>query len=100
GFDQRDARVLPDMGVKVSFITDEPASATTSLVEVPKNAVRRDGEQDVVYVVKDGKAERRAVRVTTTQGEKVRIASGVSADEPVVIAGPDLADGESVRVKK
>jgi RND family efflux transporter MFP subunit len=100
GFDQRDARVLPDMGVKVSFITDEPASATTSLVEVPKNAVRRDGEQDVVYVVKDGKAERRAVRVATTQGEKVRIASGVSADEPVVIAGPDLADGESVRVKK
>jgi len=101
GFDQRDQRILPDMGVKVSFITDEPASATTTMVEVPKTAVRRDGEQDVVFAVKDGKVERRAVRVASSQGDKARIVSGINADESVVTAGPpDLADGDAVRVKK
>lgn len=99
-FDQRDPRVLPDMGVKVAFITDEPASATTTLVEVAKTAVRRDGEQDIVFVVKENKAERRAVRVTSAEGDKARIASGVEAGENVVIDGPpDLADGDRVRIE-
>jgi HlyD family secretion protein len=97
-FDQRDQRILPDMGVKVSFITDEPVAAATSSVEVPKAAVRRDGEQDVVYVVNDGKAERRAVKVLSTEGELARLASGVSNGEQVVVEGPELVDGENVDV--
>src|SRR5918993_643036 len=35
-FDQRDQRILPDMAVKVSFITDEPVSAATAAIEIPK----------------------------------------------------------------
>jgi HlyD family secretion protein len=97
-FDERDQRILPDMGVKVSFITDEPAAATASIVEVPKGALRREGETDVVFVVKDEKVERRAVRVSTTEGDKVRLLSGVTADEVVVTGGPALADGETVNV--
>ncbi|HYI11186.1 MAG TPA: efflux RND transporter periplasmic adaptor subunit, partial [Thermoanaerobaculia bacterium] len=59
-FDQKDSRVLPDMGVKVSFITDAPANvAQATIIEVPKAAIRRDGDQDVVYVVRDERAERR-----------------------------------------
>ena len=99
-FDQKDARVLPDMGVKVSFITTEPAAASTQYLNVPKAAVRRDGEQDVVYVVKDGKAERRAVKVSGTQGDTARLASGVSDGESVVVTAPeDLKDGDNVKVK-
>ncbi|HJQ41320.1 MAG TPA: efflux RND transporter periplasmic adaptor subunit, partial [Thermoanaerobaculia bacterium] len=41
-FDQKDPRILPDMGVKVSFITNEPIAASTAIVEVPKTAVRRE----------------------------------------------------------
>ena len=100
-FDQRDARILPDMGVKVAFITDEPAAAATTIIEVPKTAVRKDGEKDVVYVVKDGKAERRAVKVASAEGDKARIASGVSEGESVVVEGPvELKDGDSVKVTK
>jgi HlyD family secretion protein len=102
-FDQKDARVLPDMGVKVAFITDEPAAATTrrTIVEIPKSAMRRDGETDVVFVLKDEKVERRAVQVSAAEGEIARIASGVNEGESVIIEGPpDLKDGDEVRVLK
>ena len=100
-FDQRDDRVLPDMGVKVSFITDEPASASSSMIEIPKAALRRDGERDVVYVIKDGKAERRAVNVAGAEGDKARLASGVSDGEQVIVTAPaDLKDGSAVKVRE
>jgi HlyD family secretion protein len=100
-FDQRDQRVLPDMGVKVSFITDEPAAAQTTLIEVPKSAVRKDGEQDVVFIASDGKAERRAVKVAGSQGEITRLLSGVRAGENVIVAPPeDVVDGTKVKVEQ
>jgi HlyD family secretion protein len=99
-FDQRDQRILPDMGVKVTFITAETTQSVSTAVEVPKAAVRRDGEQDVVFVIKDGKAERRAVKVLATEGESARLAAGVVGGEQVVIEGPELTDGESVEVVK
>jgi len=99
-FDQRDQRILPDMGVKVTFITDEPATAaTTEMVEIPKGAVHRDGEQDVVYVVKEERLERRAIKVGGTEGEVARVTSGLSAGEIVALAGENLADGDRVNVK-
>ena len=98
-FDQRDQRILPDMAVKVSFITSEAApSRVTTSVEIPKAAIRRDGNIDIVFVVKDEKAERRAVKVMSTEGDTVRLASGVNGGEQVVIEGPELVDGERVDV--
>ncbi len=100
-FDQKDPRVLPDMGVKVAFITDEPIAASTIAVDVPRTAIRKDGATDVVFIVKDGKLERRAVKVQSTQGDVMRLASGVREGEQVVVEGPEqLADGDSVKVKK
>lgn len=99
-FDQRDQRILPDMGVKTTFITDQPSVAMTEMVEVPKSAIRRDGEQDIVFVVKDDKAERRAVKVSGTEGDVARVTSGIAAGESVVTAGAELADGDKVKLKK
>jgi RND family efflux transporter MFP subunit len=101
-FDQKDARILPDMGVKVSFITDESsASVGTTFVEVPKAALRKDGEQDVVFIHNEGKAERRAVNVASSQNDVVRLASGLTGGESVIVTAPaDLEDGARIRVKK
>ncbi|HYI09995.1 MAG TPA: efflux RND transporter periplasmic adaptor subunit, partial [Thermoanaerobaculia bacterium] len=89
-------------GVKVSFITDAPANvAQATIIEVPKAAIRRDGDQDVVYVVRDERAERRAVKVASAQNDIARITSGLSGGENVILEGPpELKDGDRVEVVK
>jgi RND family efflux transporter MFP subunit len=107
GFEKLDPRILPDMGVKVAFhpakadagssAPDAPAQAR---LLVPKAAVRKAGEQDVVFVLKEDRVERRAVRVGTPEGDRIEIVSGVSAGEQVVVEGPaELTDGSKVRVQ-
>jgi RND family efflux transporter MFP subunit len=101
GFDERDDRVLPDMGVKVSFISDEEVAERSPILTIPRSALRRDGEQDIVYVVKGDVVERRAVRVGVAEGDKVQLASGVAAGEEVVVEGPEeLTDGARIRVEE
>ncbi len=100
GFDQLDPRILPDMSVKVAF-RDNGGSAAGRGVIVPKSAVlNRDG-RDVVFVVQDGHAERRAVTVTDTLGDDSVLSAGVSAGERVIVGAPaDLKDGLAVKEKK
>jgi HlyD family secretion protein len=106
GFEALDPRILPDMGVKVSFLGPErPATAVVDQgprLSVPKAAVRTDAGHDVVFVVKDGHLERRAVRIGTAgaKGDTLTIAGGLSAGEQVVVSGPpDLADKQKVRLQ-
>ena len=100
GFDVKDPRILPDMGVKVAFIDSGTIAAQTQTVIVPKSAVRRDGEQDIVFVVGgENHVERRAVKVASTEGEDVKLMSGVAEGESVVVEGPaQLKDGDLVKV--
>ena len=104
GFDKLDPRILPDMGVKVSFLRDEPAAdasvPATPRVLVPKAAVRKADGKSIVFVVKDDKVERRAVSVGLEQGDQIEVVSGVTAGERVVIDGPPtLKDGDKVKVQ-
>jgi RND family efflux transporter MFP subunit len=98
GFEALDPRILPDMGVKVAFQESAAAEGPSSRVVLPKSAVRREGDREVVLVVVEGQVERRAVTIGESRGEEVYITSGLAAGEKVVIAGPaDLADGDSVK---
>jgi RND family efflux transporter MFP subunit len=101
GLDGKDPRILPDMGVRVSFLEDRTSAATELRaprgVLVPSGALRKDGEQDVVYVVKDGKAQRRSVTLGGKIGETRQILAGVSAGEAVIVDPPaTLKDGGAV----
>ncbi len=102
-FDGLDPRILPDMGVKVAFLgAPAPVSSEASAPRllVPRAAVRSDGGQDIVFVVVDGRAERRAVRLGGARNDQVDVVSGLTAGEQVVVeAPPDLADGARVTVK-
>ena len=99
-FERLDPRILPDMGVKVAFLA-EGAQRTSGAPRalVPGAAVRESGGRQVVFIVRDGTAERRAVTVGEVRGEDVEVLAGVSPGEQVVVKGPaDLRDGEAVRV--
>jgi HlyD family secretion protein len=100
---QLDPRILPDMGVKVSFLRDEPAAgqprAAVARAIVPKSAVRSIDGRAVVFVVAGDRVERRAVSVGEENGDRVEVLSGVSAGERVVVDGPqNLKDGDKVKV--
>ncbi len=96
-----DPRILPDMGVKVAFQAqpDAEAAARPRLL-VPERAVRREGSGAVVFVVREGRVERRAVAVGGTAGGDVELLSGARAGEQVVLDPPaDLADGSRVTLE-
>ena len=98
-FDQLDPRILPEMSVKVAF-RDAGGATSTRTVTVPKNAVQSQDGRDVVVVVQNGRAERRAVTVTDTQGDDSVLSAGVSAGEKVIVNAPaDLKDGAAVKEK-
>jgi RND family efflux transporter MFP subunit len=102
GFDKLDPRILPEMAVKVAFHETGGGTATaTRTVMVPKSAVlSRDG-RDVVFVVLNGRAERRAVTVIDTQGDDSVLSAGVSAGESVIVDSPaGLTDGMTVKATK
>lgn len=96
-FDQLDPRILPDMGVKVTFLSQEHSREEKAALHllVPRAALRREAGRTVVYVLNQDRVERRAVSVGAVQGEEVEVLSGLSAGEQVVVEGPeDLADGD------
>jgi RND family efflux transporter MFP subunit len=101
GFEKLDARILPDMGVKVSFFNDKQPEPTGAPARprllVPKSAVRTDAGQSIVFVVRDDRVERRAVKGGVTEGEQLEIISGLNAGERIVVDGVGtLTDGARV----
>jgi HlyD family secretion protein len=102
GFDQLDPRILPEMAVKVAFHeTGGGPAAAPRTVLVPKSAVQNRDGRDIVFVVQNGRAERRAVTVIETQGDDSVLSAGVSAGENVVADPPAiLTDGMAVRARK
>jgi hypothetical protein len=103
GGEQLDPRILPDMGVKVSFLTERPAAesaAPRAKLVVPSAAVRTADGRSIVFVVRDNRVERRAISVGPPVGDQVEVLSGVNAGERVVVEGPQtLKDGDKVKVQ-
>ena len=65
---------------------------------IPLAALVFEGEKRFVYVVKDGKAEKRAVSIGEQQGDRILVESGLAADESFVTAGTHkLRDGAAVK---
>jgi len=99
-----DPRILPDMGVKVAFLGDEPehkTGAVSTIVSIPKDAVRDENGAKAVYLVKGDHVERRAVKLGVVQGNDQQILAGLIAGDSVVVKGPsDLHDGQAVEIKK
>jgi HlyD family secretion protein len=99
-----DPRILPDMGVKVTFLRDEPAAGqprpAAARATVPKAAVRSVEGRSVVFVINGDRVERRAVSVGDTNGDQVGVLSGLSPGERVVVDGPQtLKDGDKVTIR-
>ncbi len=106
-FDKLDPRILPDMGVKVAFLGEEqPRSAPGDGAAAPKalipsSAVRQQDGKATVFLVHDGKVERRAVTLGSQRGEDVEVLAGVSEGDTLVAKVPEnLRDSQIVELKQ
>jgi RND family efflux transporter MFP subunit len=101
--------ILPDMGVKVAFLENEqPAAKDKSkdkgpqaVAFIPKGAVRSDANASFVFLVRDGKVERRAVSLGMDRGTDVAILAGVTPGDSLVVKGPEsLHDGDKIEIRQ
>jgi RND family efflux transporter MFP subunit len=98
-----DPRILPDMGVKVAFLSEAAPTGSASVparpsLVVPKGAIRTVDGASVVFVVRGDRVERRAVKVGGSDGDLVEILSGLTAGDKVVTDGAaGLTDGARVK---
>ena len=100
-----DPRILPDMGIKVTFLGAEPdkksSAASAAAIVIPQSAVRDEAGKKIVFLVKDDKAERRAVTLGSVRGSDTEVIAGLTAGDTVVVKGPaNLRDGQPVEVRK
>ncbi len=101
---QKDPRIVPDMGVRVSFLEKaQPAEAQKPQgVRVPTGAiVQRDGK-DVAFALKEDDptlVEQRDLKLGRAMGNDRQVLSGLTAGDTVVLDPPDtLQDGGKVRM--
>jgi RND family efflux transporter MFP subunit len=103
GFAALDPRILPDMGVKVTFLReadDTTAAAAQPVTLVPKGAVLEENGTRYVFVVRQDTVERRAVQVGGLDGERLEVRAGLRGGDRVVVSPPSgLAEGRQIVVK-
>ncbi|HKM67648.1 MAG TPA: efflux RND transporter periplasmic adaptor subunit [Candidatus Acidoferrum sp.] len=98
-------RILPDMGVKVTFLEDEKPKTqeakSAAVAVVPQAAIHQDNSSKFVFVVKGDTLERRAVSLGANRGADIEILAGLQPDAVVVVKGPEsLRDGQSIQIKQ
>jgi RND family efflux transporter MFP subunit len=114
GFKKLDPRILPDMGVKVTFLREAEAPRTSdarpeagqgntvaqSVTLVPQAAVRTEGGASFVFVVRQNAVERRAIKTGGTDGDRLEVVAGLKGGDQVVISPPpELTDGMLITIK-
>jgi RND family efflux transporter MFP subunit len=104
GIEAKDARIIPDMGVRVAFLPEGEAAAAADApagVLVPAEAVKDEAGTSVVFVLKGEAVERRAVKLGAARGGQVQVLAGLGAGEQVAIGDlAQLADGAKVEIQK
>ncbi len=91
----RDPRILPEMGARVDFLEPDTGGVKQAgasqlaapRIRVPSAAVRDQGGQSVVWVVRDGKLDVRPVQAGPVSAGFREIRSGLSGGELLMVGG-------------
>jgi RND family efflux transporter MFP subunit len=103
GLNVHDPRIVPDMGVRVSFLEKAQPAATKTRpgVLVPAAAIVTRGDKDVAFVLEGEKAQQHVLKLGRTLGDDREVLDGLAGGETVVLDPPEkLVDGAKVRVAK
>lgn len=102
-FIQRDARVLPEMSAKVTFLNAQASTEMTTgakKIVVPPSAVVTRGEMKLVFVMREESVVETPVTLGNMIGSSLEVVSGLSAGERVVLNPPaEMATGMRVKLR-
>jgi HlyD family secretion protein len=102
-----DSYLRPEMNARVAFLAREAAAnknsgaaAVPALIFIPPAAVRDQEGKKSVFVVKEGRAAEKKVRLGTSSSRGVEVAEGLAGGEEIVLNPPStLKDGDRVTIK-
>ncbi len=104
GFNQKDARIVPEMGAHVSFLSEASgavagAPPAASGTVVPADAVQASGDSGVVFVVEGEAVRRRTVRLGAVTADGQTILAGLEPGSVVAVGDlSPLSDGARVHI--
>jgi len=102
GLLEKDERVLPDMGAKVSFLKEQVAETPEKLegVMVPFSSVIKEGNLSYVFIIKNGLIAKTNVSVESSSSNFSRVTNGVEVGDSVVTdPNGEMQDGQEVLIK-
>ncbi len=102
GLDEKDARILPEMGVRVAFLDEDSEAGETrraDAVVVPPDAVQSNGDTGVVFIIDEDTVERRTVRLGSRSSDGQVVLSGLTPGTRLAVADfSALKDGSRIRI--
>lgn len=103
-FNERDERVLPEMGAKVLFLKPDSDQATlneASKLLLPVSSVVTKGGRKVVYKIIEETVKEIPVQTGSVTDAYIEITQGITEGERVVLKPTDgLKDGSKITMKK
>lgn len=95
-FENKDRELSPGSFYMVDIIKDQKRDA----LSVPKEALITEGESKFVFVVEEGRANKRRVTVGVDGGRVMEIVEGLSEGESIIVRGQEfLQDNTEVSVR-
>jgi RND family efflux transporter MFP subunit len=100
--EKRDARIVPDMGVRVSFLEqkqDEQQAQAPQGALVPAAAIAQRDGHGVVFIVRGDTVQQRGIPSTASKvGDQSLLPTGVDVGDTVVVSPPaELKDGDRIK---
>ena len=95
--DNKDLLIRPGMFVKADIVTE----SHTSTIVIPKNIVRNERNRRTVFVVDQGIARARNIKLGLEDKNTVEVLSGLDKDDQLVVRGFEtLRDGSKVKIQR
>jgi HlyD family secretion protein len=102
-----DSYLRPEMNARVAFLASDMArekgqgaASVPTLIFIPSAAIRDSSGKKSVFVVLDGRASEKTIKVGNTSSRGVEISEGLIGGEEIVMnPPPDLKNGDRVKSK-
>ena len=102
GLLEKDERVLPDMGAKVSFLKEQVTEAPEEIngVMIPSSAIIKEDNLSYVFVIKNGLIIKTKIAIGSSSSNFSRLIDGVEVGDNVVTdPNNELQNGQEVLIK-